>query len=260
MSCDDVRDLLAPLSLDALDADERDGAEDHVARCPTCTAELREYRETAAWLALSFHQHEPPARLRGRLMAAVADGALGSTAVPRPRRWFLPRLPRFQPAALAAGLALIVAVSTVLWAAGLQSQLNEQRTVTERLRDRADRFDRVVRVLQAPELQLRPLEGSQLAPGATGRLYVDPETGEGMMSVRSLPPLPSGRAYQLWWVRPDGRREDGGLLTWTDQHGNAYRLLKCPGPVNSFQAVGLTDEPAAGSPAPTGQRLLGGSL
>jgi anti-sigma-K factor RskA len=254
VTCEEARDSLAALSLDALDPDERGAVEAHVAGCRACSAELEAYRETAARLALGVPQHEPPFGLKRRVLAAADRGVAA--------RWgrLRPQLPRLQPSVLAAGLAVVVALSTTLWALGLQMELKEQRALAASLKERAYRYDKVVAVLQATDIQLRPLQGTEAAPGAVGRIYVDPDTGSGMMMVRSLPPLPQGRAYQLWWVRADGKRESGGLLTWTDPQGNGYALIQCPGPFKSWQGVGVTDEPAGGSPNPTGRRLLSGPI
>lgn len=159
-----------------------------------------------------------------------------------------------------AAVALVVALGASFWAASLQSQLTEQRALATSLRERAGRYDRVVAVLQSQNIQLRGMEGTQLAPSASGRVYVDPESGSGMMMVRSLPPLPQGRSYQLWWARTDGTRESGGVLSWTDPQGNSYGFVQCPGQFKSWQSFGLTEEPAGGSPSPTGQRLLAGQI
>jgi anti-sigma-K factor RskA len=260
VTCADVRELLPALSLDALDVDDRDVVEDHLARCPACASELGAYQETAARLALAFPQHDPPSGLKRRVLAAATTRhPEGGRSAP----WWI-RLglgfPRLQPAPVVAALALVVALSTTLWAAGLQMQLNEQRVLAAGLKERAYRYDKVVAVLQASDIQLRPMQGTELAPTATGRIYVDPENGTGMMMVRSLPRLPEGRVYQLWWARADGKRESGGVLTWTDPYGNGYTLITCPGPFSTWQTFGLTEEPAGGSPAPTGQRVIGGTI
>jgi anti-sigma-K factor RskA len=259
VTCADVRDLLPALSLDALDLDERDALEDHLARCPDCRSEFRSYQETATRLALAFPQHEPPSGLKRRVLAAAATRPQRTRLAPWWRRLGF-GFPRLQPAPVVAALALVVALSTTLWAAGLQMQLNEQRVLAAGLKERAYRYDKVVAVLQSPEMQLRPMQGTELAPTATGRIYVDPENGSGMMMVRSLPRLPEGRVYQLWWARADGKRESGGVLTWTDPYGNGYTLITCPGPFNTWQTFGLTEEPAGGSPAPTGQRVISGRI
>ena len=139
-------------------------------------------------------------------------------------------------------------------------QLAAQRALAASNEERAQRYDRVVAVLQADQMYVRPLEGTTAAPGAFGRLYLDPASGAGMMMVRKLPPLPEGRAYQLWLVKSDGQRTSCGLLRRTDIAGNGYTLVQAPVPLTDWQGIGLTEEPAAGSPGPTGTRVLAGSL
>ena len=260
MRCSHVQAELAALSLGALEESERDVVLNHVARCRDCADELRSYRETAARLGLALQAQEPPSALKSRLVAAAtAQETAGQASRPWAMRpWF--RLALRQPATLVACLALLVALSTMLWAARLQTQLDQERAATASLRDRAARYDRVVAVLQASELRLSPMQGADSAPGAVGRLYLDSDTGAGMMMARSLPPLAEGRTYQLWWVAADGKRESGGLIPYTDPQGNAYALVQCPGQCGSWQSVGVTEEPAGGSPAPTGQRVLAGTL
>lgn len=260
MTCTEARDLLQLLSFGALDVDERDELEHHLARCPECGAEHSAYLDTAARLALAFPQVDPSAGLKRRVLGAATSGrAVEPAGKPWWSRIQLGFL-RPQPASLVAALALVVALGTTLWAAGLQMQLNEQRAVAASLRDRATRFDKVVAVLQAQQFELRQMAGTQAAPYASGRVYVDDDNGSGMLMVRKLPPLPQGRVYQLWWISPDGKRESGGTMTWTDPQGNGYTLIQCPGKLAQWQSFSITEEPAGGSLAPTGQRLLGGTI
>lgn len=259
MSCAEARDLLAALSLDALDVGERDLVEEHLLGCPSCAVEQRPYQEAVARLALAFPQHEPPPSLKRRLLTAAAAECPADTPARFPRVRLQLDRPRFRAAAVIAGLALVVAFGTTLGAVPLRAQLNEQRSLVASLKERAARYDTVVAVLQAPDLQVRPMQGTPLAPQASGRIYVDPETGAGMIVVQSLPPLSEGRVYQLWWVRADGTRASGGLLTRTDQWGNGYALIQSPSPLGSWRSARLTEEPLGGSPAPTGLPLLSGS-
>ncbi len=259
MSRDEVREHLAAYSLDALEARERDAVDDHLTRCPDCVRELCELQAVASRLGLALPEADLPTGAKDRMVARALEGERWTLSHEK-RVWPRLAVPRFAPAAWAAGVSLIVALSTSLWAAGLQVQLNEQRAIVASLRGPAARYDQIVSVLQAPDVQLRALQGSELAPSAIGRVYVDPQTGAGMMVVRSVPPLSEGRAYQLWCVRPDGTRESGGLLKHTDLHGNGYAPISCPGPLATWQRLGITEEPAAGSSAPTGQRVLGGTV
>ena len=270
MTCKEVRDLLAVLSLDALDVDERDTVEEHVAGCSSCASDLRGYQETAAVLALALPQVDPPAGLKRRILAAAANDH--PARQPTWRQRLAAR--RTNPLALVAALALVIAVGTAFWAAGLQSalaeqrliaaslqsQLDEQRAIAANNEERAQRYDRVVAVLQAEQTYVRPLQGTYNAPGAYGRVYLDPASGAGMMMVRKLPPLAEGRAYQVWLVKENGQRTPCGLLRRTDNYGNGYTLIQAPVPLSDWQSIGLTEEPATGSPDATGVRMLAGPL
>ncbi len=80
----------------------------------------------------------------------------------------------------------------------------------------------------------------------------------GSLVVDGLPLLDESQQYQLWLIR-DGVRTSGGVFSVYDE---GYGLLKidAPDPLISYQAAGITIEPAGGSPGPTGERVLGGDL
>jgi Anti-sigma-K factor rskA/Putative zinc-finger len=255
MTCQEVRELLAALSLDALDVDELDVVEDHLANCPTCADIHRGYEEMVAALAIALPQVDPPAGLKGRIVAAATVGDRSM----RPAWWrFAAR--RTSPLGLVAALALILAVGTAIWAASLQWQLAEQRALVATYAERARRYENTVAVLQAEAMHTRLLEGTPAAPGAFGRVLFDQTSGAGVMVVWRLPPLPEGRAYQLWLVKPDGQRTSCGLLQRTDDYGNGETLIQAPVPLTDWQGLGVTEEPVTGSPGPTGTRMLAGSL
>jgi anti-sigma-K factor RskA len=266
-SCEEVRELLPLLALDALDVDERDVVDDHVAGCSGCLEELAGYTETAAALAVALPQNDPTPALKGRLLAEARRARLVPTdparrqipppplsGVRRAARW------RVHLSSLVAGVALVLAVGTTAWAFSLRSELDAQNARIATLSERANNYARVTAVLQAADTQIRVLQSTGSAPDAFGRVYIDPDTSEGMLMVRNLPPLPQGRVYQLWVVGADGTRQSAGLLTWTDKAGNGYTLIKCPDTLSRWQSFGVTEEPAGGSQLPTGSRLLGGAI
>jgi putative zinc finger protein len=85
LDCDAVRERLPALALDDLDFRERRLLHAHLALCPDCARERRDYDETLRWL----DDLDRPA-------AAV------STASPRRRRWWI--------AALAAAAVVVIAI------------------------------------------------------------------------------------------------------------------------------------------------------
>ena len=54
-------------------------------------------------------------------------------------------------------------------------------------------------------------------------------------------------------------RVSGGLL-WPDPNGNGYTLIQVPTDLQSFDSIGLTDEPGSGSVWPTTPRVVGTPL
>lgn len=267
LTCEEVRELTPLLALNALDVDEQDVVEDHLAGCIGCQHELAAYAEVAAQLALALPQIEPPAELKARVLGQ----ARRPRTIPAPplagngiRRsfWQRPRMQQFRTTltSLVAAAALVVAAGSAYWALSLQSQLEEQTARVATLSQRANNYQRVAAVLQAADTQVRVLNSTNQAEEAFGRVYIDPETSEGMLMVRNLPPLPEGRVYQLWVARANGERESAGLLTWTDKQGNGYTLIKCPDTLARWNTFGVTEEPSGGSNAPTGPRLLNGAI
>ena len=91
-----------------------------------------------------------------------------------------------------------------------------------------------------------------------GMVYMDPSSGTGMLMCHNLPPIEQGHAYQVWFVRGN-ERVSGGLL-WPDHYGNGYALIQVPTDLQSFDSIGITDEPGTGSQWPTTPRVIGTPL
>src|SRR5512133_3548220 len=87
---DDLHVLTGSYALDAVSDAEREEFERHLQHCPTCEAEVRGLRETAARLALACAM-TPPARMERRVLAAAYQTRqLPPLSADRPRR-ALPR-------------------------------------------------------------------------------------------------------------------------------------------------------------------------
>jgi hypothetical protein len=59
--------------MNALDPDELEEFEAHLAVCPTCTREVHEFAETAAELSLLASATPPPTELRGSILTAISE-------------------------------------------------------------------------------------------------------------------------------------------------------------------------------------------
>lgn len=267
LTCEEARELVPLLALSVLDVDEQDVLEDHLMGCPACQRELASYAEVTAQLALALPQADPSPGLKKRVLAqAKRPRALPSPplagAGAKASIWQGARAQRFRVSlsSLVAAVAIIVAAGSTYWALGLRAELQEQEARVATLSQRAGNYQKVASVLQAADTQIRVLQSTDPNQESFGRVYIDPESGEGMLMVRNLPPLPQGRVYQLWVARTNGERESAGVLTWTDKAGNGYTLIKCPDTLARWNTFGVTEEPSGGSPLPTGTRLLGGTI
>jgi len=251
--CDDIIELAAGLALDAIDESDRTRVEEHAAQCTRCAAALAEFREVAFALGASVPPVEPPTRLRSRVLLA-AQRARPAVVVQQPRRRWWPRV-RLSPAWAVAAASLIVSASSLIWVGRLEAEVGQLRTDAAMDRDRAARYDRVAEVLTSPQLAVRNLTPAIQNVHSYGTVYLDPSSRMGMITARGLPPVEAGHAWQLWFVRGN-ERVSGGLL-WPDHYGNGYALIQVPPDLQSFESIGVTDEPGAGSTWPTTPRVMG---
>jgi hypothetical protein len=104
--CEHVLPLLAELATGAATGYDRARALAHVARCPSCRAELAQLSKIADELLLLAPAHEPPAGFESQVMASIAEDAPPSRpAATRRRPAFRHRFPR-RLAVSAAAVAL----------------------------------------------------------------------------------------------------------------------------------------------------------
>lgn len=265
-------ELAGPYALDILSADERRVFQTHLAMCPECRAEVRDAAIVAEALGHAVAPEEPPAALRGRVLASTfAPSSAGAGAGRVLPIGSAPRaaepMRRLEPWLLAAASIAIVALG--LYALALQSKLRETdaalRSAQARLAaadtqvaslERArDETSRIALVASAPDAVRIDLAGQAPAPGARGRAFWSPTRGVAL-AADALPSLPQGRVYQLWLVTADAK-VGAGLLR-PDAGGRLLGASQTTGvrPV----AIALTIEPEGGVSSPTGAIYLLGSL
>jgi hypothetical protein len=138
----------------------------------------------------------------------------------------------------------------------LNARLNESEqrvTVATRLVALADQR---MAVLTAPDLRQVDLQGQQpVAPRASGRAFYSRSRGL-VFTASDLPPLRAGRTYQLWVVTAQSP-VSAGLLE-IDSAGRVTQAFNTPPDIANPVAIAVTEEPAGGAPAPTGDKYLVG--
>ncbi|RME83204.1 MAG: hypothetical protein D6775_08765 [Caldilineae bacterium] len=235
-----VQDLLPAYALGILDAEETARVAEHLASCATCRAELASYEEVVDTLPLAAREVAPPPHLKQRIMqAAMAGQAVTSPQqTPSLGQWlrdlFAWRVPAWG-VAMVAVILLLAGGNLALW-----QQLRQARTTV------------------STPMRIVALSGTETAPAATGLLIFDQEGFVGTLVVDGMPPLDHEHQYQLWLIE-NGRRDNGGVFS-VEADGYGWLQIRGEKPLSSYQAFGITVEPAGGSPGPTGPKMLGGEL
>lgn len=229
-------------ALDALPEEDRAEFEEHLAGCPVCQQDVPQLRAAAAGLA-AFEEVTPPASLRSRVLAAISrTPQLQPTAAPgargRRRAVLAARSDPAQVAELARGLRVwrvVAAAATIALAGGSIAFAVQQR-----------QLDRTRARLEQVQALLPDADGAAHAPvrgGGTAGVLVS--GNRVLVTVRGLPPLPAGRAYQMWVINASGPTSRG-ILVLDGNSGTADFSL-----VSGATAVAMSVEPATGSTSPT---------
>ncbi len=232
-----VKDLLAAYALDILTEVEKEQVLEHLAVCPECLAELRGYQVTTDELALASVQSVPRPAVKTSLMRQIKSRPKPTAApVQQTQRpgWFH-FVRRSAPAWGLALLIVLAVASGFLW--GRLQQMNPS---------------------SAAPLRIVALASTDNAPEARGSLVISQNGEYGTLIVDNLEALDNDHQYQLWLIN-DGKRSSGGVFS-VNSDGYASLPIYGPLPLNQYQAVGITIEPAGGSPLPTGAKVLGGEL
>jgi anti-sigma-K factor RskA len=234
---DHVVDLLPAYALDCLDEEDLVQVSEHLAQCADCRAELHSHQIVAPQLALAMPDVAPPDNLKARLMNRIEPERPAAVSQPRPtwRDELTHVIKRTSPVWGLAGLLIIMALAiSNLW---LWEQLGSRQTTA-----------------QPGTLRTIVITSPRPASQATGLIVVSANGAHGTLVVDSLPPLDLGHQYQLWLIR-DGEKTSGAIFSvGPDGYGSLW--VSSPRPLSSYTSFSVTVEPAGGSPAPTGQRVL----
>lgn len=240
MNSADLHTLTGAYALNALDDDERREFEAHLAECPACQQEVAEFEATAAELGSSLAEPLPP-HLRSEVMAAISTTRQERPA-PRPADdqavVEFPRRPLFDRVLLpAAAILAVLVVGLAVTVGNLNARVNELEASTVRVTD----------IVAAPDLRTWDITQN----GASARVVYSPTQGQGMFLAAGLQPPPDGKVYELWLIGPEGATPAG---LFTSRDGAVTHPMT--GDVVSATHIGVTVEPAGGSPQPTTDPIL----
>jgi anti-sigma-K factor RskA len=251
-------DELAVYALNELHGDDLQEFEQHLETCASCRRELQAMRSDLGLLGLSVVGPRPPARSKERLMRAIADEPRGvatpaaTTTTGRKNFWLA-----WIPAAIA--LAVIVfAISLRQSNQSLHDQIAELRNRYNDQKIQLAQAQENMRLLLAPDavhVSLTPPKSGK-QPNATA--IVSPSQNRMTLMASNLPPVPAGKAYELWIIPPQGAPVNAGVFK-PDEHGNAI-MLDHQLPTVQMKTFALTVEDEAGSDKPTSPIVIVGSM
>ncbi len=249
----DMATLTGAYAMDALPEPEHSDFERHVRQCDDCAREVRELRETAARLGMTAVT-TPPDGLKQRVLAEVArvrqdpphtpeapGDESGPTPLRRPRR--APWSTRLAAAAAVLGIAAAGAFGAMAWQT--EQQLNEAQQRLERGNDRGVAMSELLRAEDA-----RIVTAS--ADGMRATTVMSQNLDRAMFISTGIERPPAGRTYQVWFIGQGGATSAG--LIEQDRAGTMTPIM-APIPPGA-RAMGVTLEPAGGSPQPTTKPVL----
>jgi anti-sigma-K factor RskA len=271
MTHEESIEFLATYALDAVEGEEREAVEEHLAECPRCRAELDAFREVTTALGNSV---EPlpeglwttiASRLPGRddeerppmprLMLDEADGADGADEgagrhgglAPRRRaRENAPGRGRF--ATVAAIVVAAAAVVTVLSVSLVHA--NDQVPQLQRSLGAGAPPGAVVAALETPGHKVVNMEGADHVRVAQ---FVIAD-GRGYLVTSTLPALSADHTYQLWAVI-NGQAISLGLMGQRPDQAT-FTLAGSP----SVSKLAITVEPSGGAVLPSRPMLAQGTV
>jgi len=274
---DRIEELAALAAAGGLTGTERAELDAAAAADAEIRALVREYGDAASLMALALDEPAPPARVlesvrqrvRGRTPAPgvpVVERAGSAPVVPieRARR----RKPTpLMVAAVAVPLAAAAAFA-LLWLrergaveeaadalAGLEKKLDESQR-RERLSagamvaalKKVEQLQGSLETMATPHLELKNVKSEPDKPRV--KVLVDPENQRWVVMAFDLPPIPSDKDYQLWFMPEKGNPIPAGLLA--PGPGNTqFGTISIPANVTNIKGAAISLEPKGGSKQPT---------
>jgi anti-sigma-K factor RskA len=266
--CKQLGEFYEAYALGTLEGPERGEIERHLARgCAACTSGVEQARWLVAQLAYLAPEAEPPAALRGRIIAAAkADtaAARGAGVTSIAERAQKPRgiIPGWAWA-IAAALLLATVYSVRQTRqldrelASVQRDLRDGQAQRAAIESEREHYQMAMEILSAQDTKSLVLAPKKAAMPPV-QAYWSPKMGLLVMSA-NMPQMASNMTLQLWMVPKKGQPMSVGIFR-PDGQGHVM-LVAAPGePITEIAALAISEEPAGGSLQPTSAPVWVGPL
>ena len=225
-------------AIGALDSDEVAVLEAHLKTCDICQAELSAYRTVFDNMLLAAHPQQPSAALRKRLQGRISNAH--KTARPK---WAW----SFNQVSIGFAMIILLALSTFS-IVQMQRLYRQQAQLTRQVQT----SQIALAALSYPETRSLPISGENIS----GTLLLEKEQNVAVLIVWNMPKLLTSQTYQIWLIDPQGKRTSGGIFNSQPDLPYTSVSVISSGSLTNFTGIGVTIEPAGGSPQPTGQRIF----
>ena len=279
LPCDEVADLIPAHSIGATDPEEAAAVHARLSACPTAAAALADYSKIAEALLYATPPQRAPTHLAQQLRAAIG----APPVIPLPVHPLIKRQP---PVALRTdgvpsrkpspftlvtpspkpvsrwtfGRSLATAASLLLVGLNLALLVQNQqlRTRQEQLDAELNQQNKALIFLAAEEPHEVILPAAQADSMAQADVLWNSSLGIAVVYVRAFPDLPPDQAYQIW-LNQDGQRTSPGLFT-VESGGMGIFVFPIQQSLDLYDVIGITPEPAGGSPGPTAPPVVRGPV
>jgi len=268
MTWEEVKELGPLYVIGALDVETLREVENFMRRAtPEQKREFAEWHEVAAIIPVALPQTEVPAHLKDRLLSRLAATGEPELQTQTPQT---AKVISFQPRQrsessltrwmlMAATIALALSCGYLGWKNTTISARLKQTTLT--LEETDHRLNTLTRQLEAflsPSTRVISMSGIE-TPQAHAKVVWNTEAQTWEVHIKNLPPPPSDKDYQLWYVTKDAKIN--AAVFSTDNSGRGELKLSLPAEaLHGLSATAVTLEPKGGSPQPTGKFYLLASI
>lgn len=225
-------------AIGALDVEDVVALEAHLATCASCRTELAEYRALSESLLTAIPPKTPSPALRKRLQNRLPSAQ--KTARLR-MSWSFGQL------AVGAVLALLLVMNVYSITQMRVLQL-EQTRLNRQIRT----GQTVMSMLSYPTTERLAISSENVV----GSLLLDKDRNIVTLIVWNMPQLDENRTYQIWLIQPQGDRVSAGIFRPEGDQAYTTQIVFPQQSLADFIGIGVTVEPAGGSEAPTGERIL----
>jgi anti-sigma-K factor RskA len=243
---------LAAWVLGAMTADEADEMRLHIDGCTSCRETTARMERATGALPLAVDEVAPPARLRERVLTGAAAtrtsaGSAGTAIAPAPRRTEPRRPSRVTPIAPAPRpripvFAMAAAVLLALLVGVVAGDLLGRSAVPP----------------PATAVARYTIVGSQELAGARASVIDLKSDGVTLVDFTGLPPVPSGKVYEVWLITPSGRADPAAVFV---PDSNGSKVVVVNQSLSGYSVMAVTREVGpSGTTAPTEQPQMAGKL